>query len=71
MPITTRKPSTIAAQLKAHVNAANRYFVPPTALTVIGLAAEFTEAVAERLTAAGLDTDPDPAPAPAPEPGPV
>lgn len=63
MPITTRNPKTIAAELNEHISTANRAFVPPTALKVIGLAAEFCASVAERLDAAGLATDPDPAPA--------
>ncbi len=71
MPITTRNPRTIAAELNDHINTANRAFVPPTALRVIGLAAEFCASVAERLDAAGLATEPDPEPAPAPAPAPV
>jgi hypothetical protein len=61
MPITTRNPKAIAAELQSHIERANTYFVPPTALTVIALASEFCASVAERLDAAGMATDPEPA----------
>lgn len=60
VPITTRNPKTVAAELVAHRDQASRMFVPPNVLTVIDLATEFAASVAERLDAAGLATDPSP-----------
>ncbi|MBP6899516.1 MAG: hypothetical protein KBC73_05475 [Burkholderiaceae bacterium] len=60
MPIKSRKPTIIAAELAAKLSRARSAFVPPNVTEGLELAAEFCSAVAERLAAGGLDTEPEP-----------